>query len=109
MLDLLNQNMCSTKCPCADSVKTAYDSVDAARFTYNGRQKASDSSAAAGRTQLVFGGKYTTFADCWTDSLLASTAKDTASAMQGYLPVMKKFEPKFSCSAMCKPGLFWFT
>lgn len=40
---------------------------------------------------------------------MATTAKQTASAMQGYLPVMQKFETKFSCSAMCKPGLFWFT
>lgn len=114
MLYQVNRYMCTSDCPCEQTMYTnGYSNVDESIFNYAGRTKGASGGGKLGITTVPSGG-YTVFQKCWTDVLLpnadAKGIDDTVvKNMNAYLKVMKTFEPQFGCSGTCKPALFRFT
>lgn len=98
MMKLVNENMCTAKCPCDPATyNSGYSSVPDSTFTYNGRQKANMVMATGG------GKNYKNFKSCWVDTLQAAqTDQQQVGAINAYMASMGAMEQKFSCSGFCK-------
>jgi hypothetical protein len=77
MLDLVNQNMCTSKCPCeTNAFNTGYSSLPASNFTFNGRQK---DGSPNGKTPITLAGgssSFTNFQTCYNQNLRSTFPTD---------------------------------
>jgi len=89
MLDLVNMNMCTDKCPCnATAYAAGYKNMAQSNFTYNGRSSQVGSGSNAGRKKIVTastGAAFSDFMTCYTQNLAPSYPKDVASQQLAYL------------------------
>lgn len=89
MLDLVNMNMCTSKCPCnATAYNAGYKNMASSNFTYNGRSSQVGSGSVQGRKKIVTastGASFNDFQTCYMQNLKSTYPKDVASNHLAYL------------------------
>lgn len=93
---VLNQNMCTAKCPCPAAANITLPNST----FYGGRSAAS----------LVKTGSISTFQQCYQTVLAPQeTNNQKKASMTSYLAMMKQLETKFACSGICTPAMTFYT
>ena len=89
MLDLVNMNMCTAKCPCnATAYNAGYKNMASSNFTYNGRSSQVGSGSVQGRKKIVTastGASFSDFQTCYMKNLASTYPKDKNSQNMAYL------------------------
>ncbi len=108
----LNGNMCSATCPCPPSAAATYENMTETSLNFFNRSKSlGQGNTTAGYTRMYYqdGGDFKNFTDCYNANLSPAATDEQRDAMTQVMKIMQIMEPKFSCSGICNPGLFWFT
>ena len=98
------------------AVKPQMDALTEVTLNTFGRTKQVGTSTrnAAGNTRLVYATTAGVFRDtqtCLEDVVYQSNVltADERKQMKGYFSLFKYLEPKYECSGLCNPALFWYT
>jgi len=108
----LNSNMCTSACPCPGDAKAIYDNKTESSMNFFNRTRFPGSGNDTNgmiKMQYASSGTYSNFSSCYTSVLAATAPAEKNQNMNSLIKVMTVMEPKFSCSGICNPGLFWFS
>ena len=109
---ILNSNMCTAQCPCPQEARVVYDNKTEASMNFFSRTRQAGTGNTTNNMIMMnyqATGSFKNFSDCYTQVLAPQATDAQKKNMNSLLKVMSMMEPKFQCSGICNPGLFWFT